>query len=123
MAWGASFVGVLFFAVMMSLDAKWLEALCLDEQNIVLQAKVDACNNIQSSLPYEIFRKGPPVVREMLDLRADADNMDIITIVLNRSRGALTARQEALSVLDLPWYTPNSVLQKRLKLSTLLSQR
>lgn len=111
------------FALGTTLELQFVQDAVLNSQEKILQAKVEECNNIKSSLNTEILRKGPPVVRQLLGLSTNADNFDIANLVSKRSLGSLTARQEALAVLQMPWYTPEPILRNRLKVidSTLIA--
>lgn len=103
------------FDIAMSLDCDLMNNVFLSSEDILLQKEVQACNNIKSSLPYEILAKGPPVVRRLLKVDNSVDNLEISKIIYERSRFCFTGRIQALRVLGMPWYTPNPILRERIQ--------
>jgi hypothetical protein len=115
--WGvASGLLLTTFAFLETSDLKWTQNFLLSKNEQLIQQNVDSCNAITSTLPYEMFQKGPPVAREVLGVQNDATKSDMINIIKERSKGAYTAKQQALAVLQLPWYTPEPILRKRIML-------
>lgn len=101
--------------LVMASYAECVREFCLSKNQQIIQRKVESCNAIPTTLPYEMFEKGPPVVRNLLDAPVNADKRELIKIIQDRSRETHTARQQALAVLKLPWYTPNSILHQRIR--------
>lgn len=116
---GALLSAVVIFAAFGALALRESDSckfIGLDSKEKAVQAKVEECNSINTHLQADTLREGPAIARSLLGLPSDADNFAISKVIDERIKSANTGRDEALAVLEMPSFTPDSILKPRIKL-------